>query len=75
MPLTNSSLVVPPASAGSSLDIPFCPTAGAQPGCMSVKLNKQAMKHARQLIKSGKVVHDERDAWSEDALPAKDETE
>lgn len=41
---------------------------------MSVKLNKQAVKHARQLIKAGKVVRDERDAWSEDALPAKDET-
>jgi hypothetical protein len=40
---------------------------------MSVKLNKQALKHARQLIKSGKVVRDRRDDWSEDALPAKDE--
>jgi hypothetical protein len=52
------------------------------PGCrgrrnldgMSVKLNKQAVKHARQLIKAGKVVRDDRDAWSEDALPAKEET-
>lgn len=42
---------------------------------MSVKLNKQAVKHARRLIKNGKVVHDERDAWSEDALPARAETE
>src|SRR4051794_24822962 len=42
---------------------------------MSVKLNKQAVKHARQLIKAGKVVRDERDAWSEDALPAKKESE
>jgi hypothetical protein len=41
---------------------------------MSVKLNKQAVKHARQLVKQGKVVRDERDDWSEDALPAKDET-
>jgi hypothetical protein len=41
---------------------------------MSVKLNKQAVKHARRLIKAGKVVRDDRDAWSEDALPAKDET-
>jgi hypothetical protein len=42
---------------------------------MSVKLNKQAVKHARDLIKAGKVVHDERDAWSEDALAAREETE
>ena len=41
---------------------------------MSVKLNRQAVKHARRLIKAGKVVRDERDAWSEDALPAKEET-
>ena len=41
---------------------------------MSVKLNKPAVKHARALIKAGKVVHDERDDWSEDALAAKDET-
>ena len=42
---------------------------------MSVKLNKPALKHARQLIKAGKVVRDDRDAWSEDALAARDETE
>ncbi|HEV7742252.1 MAG TPA: hypothetical protein VGO65_07515 [Pseudolysinimonas sp.] len=41
---------------------------------MSVKLNKQGVKHARALIKAGKVVRDERDDWSEDALAAKDET-
>ena len=41
---------------------------------MAVKLNKQALKHARSLVKAGKVVRDDRDAWSEDALAAKDET-
>src|SRR3954469_10159288 len=41
---------------------------------MTAKLNKAAVSHAKQLIKSGKVVRDERDDWSEDALPAKDET-
>ena len=39
-----------------------------------MKLNKAAVAHAKQLIKSGKVVRDDRDAWSEDALPAKEET-
>jgi hypothetical protein len=42
---------------------------------MAVKLNKKALKHARSLVKAGKVVHDERDDWSEDALAAKDETD
>jgi hypothetical protein len=32
------------------------------------------VKHARSLIKSGKVVRDERDAWSEHQKAAKDET-
>jgi hypothetical protein len=41
---------------------------------MTVKLNKQALKQAKRLVKAGRVVRDERDAWSEDALPAKDET-
>jgi len=41
---------------------------------MSTTLNKQAVKHARQLIKAGKVVRDERDAWSSDQLAAKEET-
>jgi hypothetical protein len=41
---------------------------------MSVKLNKQGVKNARALIKAGKVVHDDRDAWSEHAKAAKDET-
>ena len=41
---------------------------------MSVKLNKNAVKHARSLIKAGKVVHDDRDAWSEHQKAAKDES-
>ncbi len=41
---------------------------------MSVKLNKSAVKHARSLIKAGKVVRDERDAWSEHAKAANDVT-
>jgi hypothetical protein len=34
---------------------------------MAVKLNSSALTHARKLVKDGKVVHDERDDWSEDA--------
>jgi hypothetical protein len=41
---------------------------------MAVRLNKQAVKHARQLIKSGKVVRDEPGSWSSDALSAAEET-
>ena len=40
---------------------------------MSVKLNEPALKHARSLIKQGKVVRDERDDWSEHAPSAADE--
>jgi hypothetical protein len=32
---------------------------------MVVKLNKRAFDHAKKLINEGKVVFDERDAWSE----------
>jgi hypothetical protein len=39
---------------------------------MTVKLNKTALRHAEELIADGKVVKDERDAWSEDA-PTPDE--
>jgi hypothetical protein len=39
---------------------------------MSVKLNQKAYRHAKSLIESGRVVHDERDDWSEDA-PSTDE--
>jgi hypothetical protein len=34
---------------------------------MTVKLNDEAVRHAKRLIKDGKVVRDERDDWSEDA--------
>jgi hypothetical protein len=34
---------------------------------MAVKLNASALTNARKLVKDGKVVHDERDDWSEDA--------
>jgi hypothetical protein len=40
---------------------------------MSVKLNDKALTHARSLVKSGKVMHDERDDWSEDAPSADEE--
>ena len=40
---------------------------------MSVRLNKKALEHARNLVKRGKVVHDERDDWSEDAPSTDDE--
>ena len=40
---------------------------------MSVRLNKKALEHALNLVKQGKVVHYERDAWSEDAPSADDE--
>jgi hypothetical protein len=34
---------------------------------MSVNLNDRALGHARELVKAGKVVRDERDDWSEHA--------
>lgn len=40
---------------------------------MATKLNNPALAHARSLIRDGKVVRDERDAWSEDAPSAADE--
>ncbi|MBU1586921.1 MAG: hypothetical protein KKH51_03130 [Actinobacteria bacterium] len=40
---------------------------------MAAKLNKPALEHARSLVRQGKVVKDERDAWSEDAPSASDE--
>jgi hypothetical protein len=40
---------------------------------MSVKLNDEALTHARSLVKSGKVVRDQRDDWSEDAPSADEE--
>lgn len=41
---------------------------------MTVKLNEAGLRHARELVRDGKVVRDERDDWSEHALPAKKET-
>ena len=40
---------------------------------MAVKLNTTAFKHAKRLIKDGKVVVDERDDWSEHQPTAEDE--
>ena len=40
---------------------------------MTAKLNQAALKHARALVRDGKVVKDERDAWSEDAPSADEE--
>lgn len=37
---------------------------------MSIKLNKDALAHARKLVSEGKVVRDERDDWSEHAPDA-----
>ena len=39
---------------------------------MAIELNEPALRHARSLIRDGKVVRDERDAWSE-AAPTADE--
>lgn len=39
---------------------------------MVTRLNKDALSHARSLIRSGDVVRDERDDWSEHA-PSTDE--
>ena len=61
-------------SAGSRLDILIGLFAPEQGGGMSVKLNKQAVKHARELVKSGKVVRDEPGDWRGAQLAAKDET-
>lgn len=40
---------------------------------MSIELNQPALRHARALIRDGKVVRDERDDWSEAAPTARDE--
>lgn len=39
---------------------------------MTVRLNHDAVSHANGLIRTGEVVRDERDAWSEDAPSAED---
>jgi len=40
---------------------------------MTIELNKPALRHARALIREGKVVRDERDDWSEAAPSAEEE--
>ena len=40
---------------------------------MTIQLNKDALSHARGLLRSGDVVSDERDDWSEHAPRADDE--
>jgi hypothetical protein len=40
---------------------------------MAVTLNEKALTQARKLVKTGKVVRDERDDWSEHAPSAADE--
>jgi hypothetical protein len=42
---------------------------------MAVKLNKRAFDHAKELIKKGHVVFDERDAWSEHQPSSQKENE
>jgi len=42
---------------------------------MAVKLNKRAFDHAKELVGAGKVVLDERDAWSEHQPSAQQENE
>ena len=40
---------------------------------MATELNKAAVRHARALVRDGKVVRDDRDDWSEAAPSADDE--
>ncbi|WP_194397828.1 hypothetical protein [Microbacterium atlanticum] len=40
---------------------------------MAIELNQPALRHARALIRDGKVVRDERDAWSGAAPSAEEE--
>jgi len=42
---------------------------------MTVRLNEDALSHARGLLRSGDVVHDERDDWSKHAPSTDDENE
>src|ERR671914_2199317 len=42
---------------------------------MAVKLNKKAFEHAKDLVREGHVVVDERDAWSEHQPSAQEENE
>jgi hypothetical protein len=40
---------------------------------VATRLNETALRHARSLVRDGKVVRDERDDWSEHAPSADDE--
>lgn len=40
---------------------------------MAIELNRPAVRHARSLIQGGKIVRDDRDAWSEAAPSAAQE--
>lgn len=40
---------------------------------MATRLNETALRHARSLVRDGKVVRDERDDWSEHAPSADDQ--
>ncbi|MET9018752.1 hypothetical protein ABZV93_02090 [Actinopolymorpha sp. NPDC004070] len=40
---------------------------------MATKLNRSAFEHAKQLVRDGKYITDERDAWSEHQPSAADE--
>ncbi|MCU1448054.1 MAG: hypothetical protein JWP02_224, partial [Acidimicrobiales bacterium] len=42
---------------------------------MAVKLNKRAFEHAQKLVDEGKVVLDDRDAWSEHQPSAQQENQ
>jgi hypothetical protein len=42
---------------------------------MAVKLNKRAFEHAKELVKEGHVIFDERDAWSEHQPSTEEENE
>lgn len=42
---------------------------------MAVKLNRAAFNHARELIDQGKVIRDDRDAWSEHQPSTREENE
>jgi hypothetical protein len=44
-------------------------------GIMSTRLNEQGFAHAKELVKEGHVVIDERDAWSEHQPSAQQENE
>jgi hypothetical protein len=42
---------------------------------MSVKLNRKAFEHGKELVNEGKFVFDERDAWSEHQPSAQEEND